>query len=111
MPVHFAAARCTTRSHVARVLGPLKPGAAANDNPGQIAAPFPFDAMLRETLQHFAVHGLSAAGEARRLASLAHSQGDEEALAHWCGIFRRLDERKASVFERQLILGSEPLIG
>ena len=111
MPVHFAAARCTLRSHVARVLGPLKPGAAANDNFGQVAMSVLFDESLRDTLMHFARHGLGAASEARRLAELAHNDGDSEAFARWNGIFRNLDHRQASAFERQLILESQPLIG
>ncbi|MXO50715.1 hypothetical protein GRI42_05275 [Erythrobacter gaetbuli] len=111
MPVHFAAARCTLRSHVARVLGPLKPGAAANDNAGPAATPFVFDEALRETLMHFARHGLAAVSEARKLAERAHNDGDDDAFARWNGIFRTLDQRQASAFERQLILDNQPLIG
>ena len=110
MSVHFAAARTTARSPVARVLAKQSPGIAANDNGHPVGEPFLME-NLRDALMHFAEHGLGAAKEAHRLALAAHDAEEIDERERWAGICRTLDAREASEFERALIRQETPLIG
>ncbi len=98
MTVHFAAARCTTRSPIARALARRATGHAANDN-GDRAQPTN-DKMLHAALRHFANHGLGAALEARKLAEAAFEEGDLRAYEWWLGVCRTLDARLAAQLHR-----------
>lgn len=111
MPVHFAAARCTARSHVARALNWKTPSRPANDNGEPVGGAFVFDPIMRDALIHFAEFGLSAASQARRNAEAANTRGDVPGGAHWKKICMALDRKQASEFERALIRENEPLIG
>lgn len=103
MPVHFAAARSTAHSPIARALARKALTRAANDN-GSLAgsAPSTFDAAMRAALSHFAEHGMGAAEEARRQAEQAHAAGDDQGYRYWLGVCRALDSRLAAKFEQAL---------
>jgi len=49
--------------------------------------------LLRATLEHFAVHGLGAAGDALDRAEAAAAAGDSAARHHWTAVCRMLDRR------------------
>ena len=69
MPVHFAAARSTAHSPIARALARKAHSRAANDNAGaaqMVATASPVDGVMHAALRHFANHGLDR-GLARRL--------------------------------------------
>lgn len=105
MPLHFAAARSTAHSPIARALARKALCRAANDNGDAAqmeARSSSFDHMMRATLKHFAEHGLGAAEAARRQAEQAHFTGDGDAYAWWMGVCRTLDRRLADRFEAQL---------
>ncbi|MEL7446412.1 MAG: hypothetical protein AAGK02_11465 [Pseudomonadota bacterium] len=97
MTIHFAAARSSTRSPIARALANRAIGRAANDN-GDHA---PNDRILHAALRHFAEHGLGAARAARFQAQEAFFAGDRQAYDWWLGITRTLDRRLASQIECQ----------
>lgn len=103
MPVHFAAARSTAHSPIARALARKALSRAANDNgaAGQVP-PSSFDTMMRAALKHFAEHGMGAAEAARRQAEQAHFTGDAAGYAWWLGVCRALDRRLAERLERRL---------
>ncbi len=107
MPVHFAAARSTAHSPIARALAKKALTRAANDN-GPLGGPLgsssasSFDTMMRDALRHFAEHGMGAAEEARRQAEQAHFTGDEQGYRYWLGLCRALDSRLAAKVERKL---------
>ncbi|TMM50205.1 hypothetical protein [Qipengyuania marisflavi] len=102
MPVHFAAARSTAHSPIARALARKALGRAANDN-GDVAAPdSSFDVMMRAALKHFAQHGLGAAQEARAMAEQAHFAGDSQGYDWWLGVCRTLDRGLAIRLERAI---------
>ncbi len=64
MPVHFAAARSTAHSPIARALARKAHSRAANDNAGaaqMVATASSIDGVMHAALKHFANHGLSAA--------------------------------------------------
>ena len=92
MTIHFAAARPAASTFI----GPARHGAlprrAANDNAVTEAR----DGLLRDTLTHFARHGLGAAEAARREAERAFFAGDRQTYQHWLGICRALDRRLAA---------------
>ena len=98
MSVHFAAARSTAHSPIARALAKKALARAANDN-GDVAQvqakDITFDMTMRGALKHFAEHGLGAAKAARQQAEQAHYAGDDEAYEWWLGICRTLDGRLA----------------
>lgn len=92
MPVRFAAAgsgECAVVAlHLSR--GPL-PRPANDQDRG-----FGRDTVLRETLRHFAAHGLQAAERAREKAESAFFSGDRNDYQHWMAICRMLDRRMAA---------------
>ncbi|NNC52601.1 MAG: hypothetical protein HKO08_06135 [Erythrobacter sp.] len=92
MSVHFAAARCTTQSPLARALAKRAVAPAANDNADHNAA---IDQSLRAALMHFAEHGLDAANDAARKANAAAGSGAVEDYEHWIGICGKLDGKLA----------------
>jgi hypothetical protein len=105
VPVHFAAARSTAHSPIARALAKKALARAANDNgdAGQMAAEASsFDHMMRAALKHFAEHGMGAAEAARRQAEQAHFTGDGAGFQWWLGVCRALDRRMADRLERRL---------
>ncbi|QYJ06418.1 hypothetical protein [Qipengyuania flava] len=105
MPVHFAAARSTAHSPIARALAKKALARAANDNGDAAqmqAEASSFDAMMRAALKHFAEHGLGAAEAARQQAEQAYFTGDHDAYAWWLGVCRTLDRRLAERCERRL---------
>lgn len=105
MPVHFAAARSTAHSPIARALAQKACSRAANDNGGAGALTSEassFDHMMRAALQHFAEHGLRAAEAAQRQAEQAHFTGDADGYAWWLGICRTLDRRLADGLAQRL---------
>lgn len=98
MPLHFAAARSTAHSPIARALARKALGRAANDNivaGHRVAVESSFDAMMRAALKHFAQHGFGAAREARNHAEQAHFIGDMESYAWWLDVCRTLDRQVA----------------
>ncbi len=64
---------------------------AANDN-GDVADD---QALLNETLRHFASHWLSAAERARNMALAAARTGDAAGYKRWLSVCRMLDKRMA----------------
>ena len=95
MSVHFAAARCTTRSPLARILAKKSCGKPANDNGNAALAPI-IDQRTRDALLHFAAHGLDAANVAARQAETAAAIEDSESYDRWLGICDALDTREAA---------------
>lgn len=105
MPVHFAAARSTAHSPIARALAKKALARAANDNGNAAqmeAEASSFDSMMRAALKHFAEHGLGAAEAARQQAEQAFFTGDRDTYDWWLGVCRTLDRRLAERFERRL---------
>lgn len=100
MSLHFAAARSTAHSPIARALAKKALARAANDNGDAKQAPS-FDDMMRGALKHFAEHGMGAAEAARKQAEQAHLDGDRETYDWWLGICRTLDKRLADRFEER----------
>lgn len=111
MPVHFAAARSTAHSPIARALARKALARAANDNgDGRAAAPAaPFDHFMRGALKHFAEHGMGAAEVAREQVELAAQEGDADAFQWWLGVCRALDRNLAARLENR-IAGRSALI-
>lgn len=101
MPVHFAAARSTAHSPIARALARKALARAANDN-GDGTTEATFDHVMRGALRHFAEHGLGAAQTARALAEDAHRTGDREAFDWWLGVCRALDRGLAAKVEKKI---------
>lgn len=97
MTLHFAAARSTARSPLARALARKAVGRAANDNGSAAASD---DLMLHAALRHFAEHGLGAARAARKQAEAAFFAGDRQTYDWWLGICRTLDRRLAAQLVR-----------
>jgi hypothetical protein len=117
MSFHFAAARSTAHSPIARALAKKALGRAANDNPcdetdltGALGGQ---DFMLKAALRHFAEHGLGAAREARKQAERAFFAGDGQGYRWWLGVCRALDRRLAADLDRSTTDQStgETLIG
>lgn len=100
MTVHFAPARTTARSPLARALARRTAAFAANDN-NDPALAVAQDKMLHAALRHFAEHGLGAAREARRQAEHAFFAGDRGSYDWWLGICRTLDRRMAEEMTRR----------
>lgn len=96
MTVHFAAARSSARSPIARTLARRVMGRVANDNGSEAN-----DQMLHAALRHFAEHGLGAAREARKQAEQAFFAGDRQAYDWWLGVCRTLDRRLADQLVRK----------
>jgi len=106
MSIRFSAARSETNPAIMRVLCPVAPLDAANDNlrdrrrrPDWPAARVD-PSNLPDALKHFARHGLSAALQARLKAEAARAEGDEVACARWLGICRQFDRRMADATAR-----------
>ena len=97
MTIHFAAAKTTTCSPIARALARRAIGRVANDNGNESSAN---DPVLHAALRHFAEHGLGAAREARAKAEEAFFAGDREAYDWWLEITRTLDRRLALQMNR-----------
>jgi len=98
MPVHFAAARSTAHSPIARALAKKALARAANDNGDAAwmqAESASVDRVMRAALKHFAEHGLGAAQAASRQAEQAHGAGDAEAYEWWLGVCGTLDRQLA----------------
>src|SRR6478672_1362937 len=100
MPIHFAAARCASRSPVARALARKAVHRAANDNPGGATECTAEARVLSAALRHFAEHGASAANEAAQQAELAWSQGERETYLWWAEICHKLDRARARKLAR-----------
>ena len=112
MPVHFAAARSTAHSPIARALARKAHARAANDNGDALEmaeAATSFDHVMRAALKHFVEHGMGAADAARFQAEEAHREGDQEAFDWWLGVCRALDRNIASKLEKR-ITGASALI-
>ncbi|MEZ5682095.1 MAG: hypothetical protein R3E14_12470 [Erythrobacter sp.] len=112
MPVHFAAARSTAHSPIARALARKALARAANDNgdADQLAAEASsFDNVMRAALKHFAEHGMGAADAAQFQAEEAHREGDMDAYAWWLGVCRALDRSLAARIEKR-VAGASALI-
>ena len=105
MPLHFAAARSTAHSPIARALARKALVRAANDN-GDVPDSATFDRSMRAALRHFAEHGLNAAQEAGRLAHYAHDAGDMDGYRWWLGICRKLDRNAADRLARRMEIAS-----
>jgi hypothetical protein len=108
MTLHFAAARSTARSPIARALARRAPGPAANDNG---TAPSDFcpvsDRTLHAALRHFAAHGLGAARAAQAEAERALAANDRHGYDRWLSVCRVLDRRLAG----QVAKRNAPLLG
>lgn len=104
MTIHFAAARSTARSPIARALARRALGRAANDN-GAFKATADndpsCDALFYAALRHFAAHGLGAARAARAEAERALDRDDRQGFDWWLGICRALDRRLAAEVARR----------
>ena len=103
MSFHFAVARSSAHSPVARALALKALGRAANDNcdvPDQAGSQ---DVLLKAALRHFGQHGMGAAREARKQAEQAYFAGDRQSYEWWLGICRQLDKRLADQFEAATI--------
>lgn len=99
MMFHFAAARSTANSPIARALARKALLRAANDNPraaNDDGRRGPHDHMLHAALRHFAEHGIGAAHEARKQAEQAFFSGDRESYDWWLTVCRALDRRLAA---------------
>ena len=109
MPVHFAAARSTAHSPIARALARKAHSRAANDNAGaaqMVATASSIDGVMHAALKHFAKHGLSAAKVAAQQAKHAHAADDTESYDWWLGICRTLDRGLARRLDEQLAIKS-----
>lgn len=104
MPIHFAAARCASRSPVARALARKAVRRAANDNPGGATECGAEARVLSAALRHFAEHGLRAAEEAAFLAEEAHRTGEAEACRWWTEICYKLDRKLAVDLKQRMTL-------
>ena len=93
MSIHFAAARRTACSPVARALARRARGRAANDN-GRTGA-LEGDALLGAALAQFSAHGLGAARDASLKAEAALRRDDETGFDHWHAICAALDRALA----------------
>lgn len=103
MPVHFAAARSTAHSPIARALAKKALARAANDNGDESGFSLAsFDSTMRAALRHFAEHGMGAAEAARQQAEQAFLNGDRQSGAWWLEVCRTLDRRLAERFEQSL---------
>lgn len=105
MPVHFAAARSTAHSPIARALARKAHARAANDNGDAAmlaAASASFDSVMRAALMHFAEHGMGAAEAAAHQAEEAFHEGDTAAFTWWMGVCRALDRSFATKVERRI---------
>lgn len=100
MTLHFAPARSTVRSPLARAFARRTIARAANDNHDPVTAKS-HDQMLHAALRHFAEHGLGAAQEARKQAEKAFFAGDRQTYDWWLGICRTLDRRMAEEMTRR----------
>lgn len=70
---------------------------AANDNGyGDLQ-----ETLLRDALEHFGRHGLSAAESARKEAERAFFAGDRRMYNHWLEVCRALDRRLATDLARR----------
>jgi hypothetical protein len=101
MPIHFAAARCTARSPVARALARKAVRRAANDNPGGAGECGGDARVLSAALRHFAEHGLRAAEEAASHAEDAWRKGEVETCRWWTEVCHKLDRKLASELKRR----------
>ena len=97
MPIHFAGSRRPATSVLARAFSRPVGARACNDNGvgGGTAASAPAidTPLLRATLEHFAAHGLGAAGEAHDRAMAASGAGEAAEHHHWMAVCRMLDRR------------------
>lgn len=104
MPIHFAAARCASRSPVARALARKAVRRAANDNPGGATECGAEARVLSAALRHFAEHGLRAAEEAALHAERAWRAGEADACRWWTEVCHKLDRRLARDLKRRTTL-------
>jgi hypothetical protein len=100
MSVHFAAARCATRSPLARILSRGPVAAHANDNGPAANTPL-IDCRTRDALLHFAEHGLHAATVAAERASDAAANEDAEGYERWIALCDTLDSAMATRLRKQ----------
>ena len=89
MTIHFAAARNTCHSAVARTLSPKVALNHANDNARDLIA----NPIMRAALALFAEHGLGAARVACEKAEAAAYGGNFHDCRHWLCVCRMLDRR------------------
>ncbi|MBX9898658.1 MAG: hypothetical protein K2Y17_12355 [Qipengyuania sp.] len=104
MPIHFAAARCASRSPVARALARKAVRRAANDNPGGAGECGLEARVLSAALRHFAAHGLRAAEEAALLAERAFRSGEADTCRWWTEVCHKLDRKLALDLKRRMTL-------
>jgi len=101
MPIHFAGSRRPATSVLARSFSRPSWVFAHNDNGVQDSDDAAANAaqvdspLLRAALEHFAAHGLAAAGTALDLAEAAGAAGDTAGQHHWTAVGRMLDRRLA----------------
>ena len=100
MSIHFAAARNSAQSPVARVLARTGQATPANDNGG--IGTLERDGLLRSALEQFGEHGLGAARHAYARAEQALADKDLETYVRWHAICRALDRQLASRLEARL---------
>ena len=93
MPIHFAGSRAPARSGLAWCLSRPAWVYAHNDNCDDEGTALIDTPLLRATLEHFAAHGLAAAGEAFDRAEAAGAAGDGAEQHHWMTVCRMLDRR------------------
>lgn len=106
MALRFAAARCASRSPIARALAWRAIRRAANDN-RQLIPANDIDERTTAALRLFAGHGLGSAGIAAGHARQAHREGDTQTARSWLAICFSLDRNMAGELERQL---AEPVV-
>jgi hypothetical protein len=102
MPLHFAASRIGNDAILARIFERRMPSRAVNDNGRAIGDLMSDPQVLRETLLHFARHGMGAAAVARIEAVKAFDAGDDASGRKWLAICRQLDRRMARGLESRV---------
>lgn len=107
MPLHFAASRTGNDAILARMFVRRIPARGANDNGRAIGDLMADPQVLRDTLLHFARHGMAAAAVARSEAIQAFDADNDAEGRRWLAICRQLDRRMARGLEGRVA----PLVG
>lgn len=102
MALTFAASRTGNDAILARIFTRRAVSRGANDNGRAIGDLMSDPQVLRDTLLHFARHGMGAAAVARREAAEAFDAGNDTIGRQWLAICRQLDRRMARGLESQV---------
>ena len=102
MALTFAASRTGNDAILARIFARRAVSRGANDNGRAIGDLMSDPQVLRDTLLHFARHGMGAAAVARREAAEAFDAGNETSGRQWLAICRQLDRRMARGLEGRI---------